>query len=210
MSSPPVASPHSRRTRALSLVLCTVLVPLAQIGLGYLSFRTTSPWFWLVGTPLAYLLIGGLTALYATGGLSAEQARGRGPQLAVIGCLLGGLVAALLVVAYILFAVHAFQTQPPQPSRAPPGLAIFIIIFFFVPAFLAINLLGVALAPLGGLLGGSFRAGTTGTDWPGDGLSGPHVSSRVWIVIVVVAAILALLVGAVALVLSTGAFSAVG
>ena len=210
MSSPPVASPHSRRTRALSLVLCTVLVPLAQIGLGYLSFRTTSPWFWLVGAPLAYLLIGGLTALYATGGLSAEQARGSGALLAVIGCLLGGLVAALLVVAFILFGVHAFQTQPPQPSRAPAGLAILVIFFFFVPAFLAINLLGVALAALGGLLGGSFRARTTGTNWPGDGLPDAHVSSRAWIVVVVVAVILALLVGAVALVLSTGAFSAVG
>ncbi len=113
MSSPPLASPHPRRTRAHALVLCTVLVPLIRIGLGSLSLWTASPRFWLVGTPLAYLLIGGLGALHATGGLSAEQARGRGAQLAVIGCLLGGLVAVLLVAAVVLSAINASQTQPP-------------------------------------------------------------------------------------------------
>jgi hypothetical protein len=205
-----MVSLHPRRTFALSLVLCAVLVPLLQIGLGYLSFWAASPWFWLAGTPIAYLLIGGLGAFCVTGGLPASLARGRGAQLAVIGCLLGGFIAALMVAAIVINTIHTAQTQPPQPSRGIPGLGFIIIIFVFVPAFLVVNLLGVALAPLGGLAGGSLKAtmlqGVQSALAP---VGQQEPTSRTWIVAIIIAVGLAILIGVAGLWLTTGAFSAV-
>src|ERR1700680_5343038 len=73
MSTPPAARRH-RRTSALSALPWIVLLPLAQAGLGYLSARSSSPWYWLVGTPLSYLLIAMLAAFGACGGLAPVPA----------------------------------------------------------------------------------------------------------------------------------------
>jgi len=191
-----------------SALLVVVLVPIVQVGLGYLSGSTSSPWFWLVGTPVAYLLLGGLAAFSAVGGLPAPLARSRGIRTAAVGGLLAGLFAALLTAALVFLAIHGAQTRPAQPSRVPDGLGIFVLIFFFVPAALMVNLFGVALSPLGGLLGGSLRASISHVDQTAQQPSGSRESSAVWFAMIVLAAALALLAGAAGLILSTGAFPA--
>src|SRR5260370_4017914 len=63
----PVASAHQRLTFILAVASCIVLLPLTQASLGYLSARVPSPWYWLIGTPLCYLLISALAAFCASG-----------------------------------------------------------------------------------------------------------------------------------------------
>jgi hypothetical protein len=209
--SQPVASGNSRRTFALAVVLCIFLLPLAQAGVGYLALFASWPWFWLVGTPIGYLLIGGLGAFCAVGGLAAAQARSRGALLATLGGVGGALVAALIVAAIVIHALNVAQTQPDPASRSRgiPGLEIIVILFVFVPAFVVVNLFGVALAPLGGLLGGTLRANARQGGQPVPESPAGQEQSRAWIVAVVIGVTLAMLAGVATLVLITGAFPAV-
>ena len=100
MSTP--AEPRRQgRTSALSTLLWIVVLPLSQAGLGYpvwgQSVRSSSPWPWLVGTPLCSLLIGVLAASRASGGLAPVQARTRGAHIGIITGIGGAVLAALLV-----------------------------------------------------------------------------------------------------------------
>ncbi|HEV8193430.1 MAG TPA: hypothetical protein VGP82_18360 [Ktedonobacterales bacterium] len=80
-----------------------------------------------------------------------------------------------------------------------------------MPAFLGVNLLGVALAPLGGLLGGTLRAHVRRGDRPTLAPAGQQEPpSRIWVAAIIITVVPALLIGIAGLWLSTGAFSAVG
>lgn len=157
--STPVEPRRQRRSPVLSVAPWIVLLPLAQAGLGYLSVRSSSPWYWLVGTPLCYLLIGVLAAFCASGGLAPLQARKRGAHIGTIAGIGGAVLAALIVALLLIWLLHAAQAHPPSASRLPgPGLALFALFFWFVPLFLLLNLLGIVLAPPGGMLGGYLRS----------------------------------------------------
>jgi hypothetical protein len=213
-----------------------VLVPLAQAGLGYAAIRTSSPWFWLAGTPIAYLLIGGLGAYSTTGGLPAARARDRGALLGVIGGASGAVVATLVMAAIlvVLFnqANHALRPSPDSNYwygsswyasgwyGNGPGLGLFGLglLLLFVPAFVGLNLLGIGLSTVGGLVGGTLRASgrrAGGERLVQESLAGPAGqdrrtgTSRRWIAVVAVAATLAVLVVVAGLVLTTGAFPAI-
>ena len=177
--STPVEPSRQRRTLVLSVAPWIVLLPLAQAGLGYLSVRSSSPWSWLVGTPLCYLLIGVLAAFCASGGLAPGQARTRGACISLIAGIGGAVLAALIVALLLIRVLHAAQVHPPSASRLPgPGLALFALFFWFVPFFLLLNLLGIALAPLGGLLGGSLRSQVKQEDQAAQEWSGEQKRAR--------------------------------
>ena len=166
--STPVEPSRQGLPSVLSVAPWIVLLPLAQAGLGYLSARSSSPWSWLVGTPLCSLLICVLAAFCASGGLAPVQARRRGAHIGLIAGIGGAVLAALMAALLLIWLLHAAQAHPPSASRLPgPGLALFALFFWFVPLFLLLNLLGIALAPLGGLLGGSLRSHGK-QEWPGE------------------------------------------
>ena len=200
-----------RRTFVLSVALCIVLLPLAQAGLGYLSGRGQSPWYWLAGTPVCYFLISGLGAFCAAGGLVPVRARRRGALIATIAGIGGAVMAALIVALLITWFLHDAQAHPPAASRLPGrGLALFVLFFWFVPLFLGLNLLGIALAPLGGMLGGYLRAhlkhgGQSAQEWSGEQERGRPRRVSV-LAVVIIAALLAILLGVAFIVLTLGAF----
>jgi hypothetical protein len=210
MSMPSAARRH-RRTSVLSALPWIVLPPLTQAGLGYLSARSSSPWYWLVGTPLSYLLIAMLAAFCACGGLAPLPARRRGARVAVIAGLGGAVLAALIAALLIILLLHDAQVHPPSASRLPgPGLALLALFFWFVPLFLMLNLLGIALAPLGGMLGGSLRsqvkqAGQSAQEWPGE--REQATPGRVGMLATIIAVLLALLMGVAFIVLALGTFT---
>ena len=207
----PAAPRHPRRTFVLSVVLCIVLLPLTQAGLGYLSARGQSPWYWLVGTPMCYLLVSGLGAFCAVGGLVPVRARRRGSLIGIIAGIGGAVLAALIVALLIIWFLHEAQAHPSSASRLPGrGLALFVLFFWFVPLFLGLNLLGIALAALGGMLGGYLRAhlkqeGQSAQEWPGE-----QERARPWgvgvLTVVMIAVLLAILLGVAFIVLTLGAF----
>jgi len=103
------------------------------------------------------------------------------------------------------------QVHPSSPSRwSGPGLALVALFFWFLPLFLMLNLLGISLAPLGGMLGGSLRShlkqvGSSAQEWPGE-----REREKPWGVgmraVILIALLLALLMGSAFLVLTFGAF----
>lgn len=200
-----------RRTFVLSVALCIVLLPLAQAGLGYLSEGGQSPWYWLVGTPMCYFLISGLCAFCAAGGLVPVRARRKGSLIGTIAGIGGAVMAALIVALMIIWFLNGAQVHPPSASRLPGrGLTLFILFFWFVPLFLGLNLLGIALAPLGGMLGGYLRArlkqgGQSAQEW-----SGEQERARPWgvsvLAVAVIAVLLAILLGVAFIVLTLGSF----
>ena len=208
--STPVAPRRRRSTFVLSVALSIVLLPLTQAGLGYLSERSQSPWYWLVGTPMCYLLISGLGAFCATGGLVPVRARRRGSLIGIIAGIGGAVMAALIVTLIIIWFLHDARAHPAPASRLPgPGLALFILFFWFVPVFLGLNLLGIALAPLGGMFGGYLRShlkqeGQSVQEWPvGQERARPL---RAVVLTVIIAVLLAILMGVAFIVLTLGAF----
>ena len=210
MSTPPAARRH-RRTSVLSVVPWIILLPLAQAGLGYLSARSSSPWYWLVGTPLSYLLIAMLAAFGACGGLAPVPARRRGASVGISAGSGGAVLAALIAALLIILLLHNAQTHPSSASRLPgPGLALLALFFWFVPLFLLLNLLGIALASLGGLLGGHLRSqvkheGQLTQEWPGE-----RERARPWrvgmLAVIIIPIFLALLLGVAFIVLILGTF----
>lgn len=170
----PVGSRRPRRAIVLSVALCVVLIPLTQAALGYLSGAGSVPWYWLVGTPMCYLLICGLGAFCTAGGLVPVQARRRGSLIGVIAGIGGAVLSALIVALLIMRFLNDFKAHPPTGTRLPgPGLGLIVLLFWFVPLFLGLNLLGIALAALGGLLGGYLRGhlkreGEPAQEWPGE------------------------------------------
>jgi hypothetical protein len=150
---------------ALSVALCSGLLLLIQAGLGYLSVRASSPWYWLAGTPLAFLLSAALGAFYALAG--GRQARQRGARIGLlIG--LGGAGAAALVGG--LLALWALTSPYPPATttsdRLGRALLPFVLFFLLIPGFVVLNLLSVLLATLGGMAGGYVRARFSSTGPP--------------------------------------------
>lgn len=121
------------------------------------------------------------------------------------------MLAALIAAFLIIWLLHDVQVQPFSASRLPgPGLALFALFFWFVPLFLTLNLLCIALAPLGGMLGGHLRSqvkqeGQSAQEWTGEG-----ERTRPWKVgmfaVIIIAMLLALLPGIVFIVLTLGVF----
>lgn len=115
---------------------------------------------------------------------------------------------ALLLIIWML---HDAQVHPSTISRLPgPGLALFALFLWFVPLFLMLNLLGAALAPLGGMLGGHVRAllkqeGPSVQERPGE-----QERARPWRggmrAAILIALLLAFLMGIAFVVLTLGAF----
>jgi hypothetical protein len=210
--STPIAARRHRRTPVLSAVPWIALLPLTQAGLGYLSARSSSPWSWLIGTPLSYLLIAMLAAFCACGGLAPVQARRRGASVGIIAGLGGAVLAALIAALLIILLLHDAQVHPPSTSRLPgPGLALLALFFWFVPLFLTLNLLGIALAPLGGMLGGYLRSQGKQEDQSAQEWTGERDRARTWSVgmfaVIVIAMLLALVTGIAFIVLTLGVFA---
>jgi hypothetical protein len=222
------ARTSTRRTLLPPVALCIILIPLAQFALGIVSLKSASLWPWLAGTPVAYFLIGALGAFLAAHGLTSAQARWRGSLVGVSVGVGGGLIATLIVAGYAIWLIAA-PSQPqsdlalphhPSPVSIISGLATWsptlpaiLLVIFFMPFFLAANLLGVGLAALGGLLGGAVRGYLTrrgaSERWqPGvteeTGSRGANIA-----LIVVLAALGALLLIAVGVALISGASSLV-
>lgn len=197
-------SSNARRPGARAILLCLVLIPLAQAGLGYASVRASSPWPWLAGTPMVYLLIAGLAAFIATGGLTVGAARSQGARLGVFGGISGAVVATLLTAAFILWELKAPQSTPSHLGPGGPSFLTLVVLFLFGPAFLALNLIGIASAMLGGLIGGALRTATP----RGEGLvpepAGEQDQTRAVKVIGVIIVTLAILAGVATLLLSGG------
>jgi hypothetical protein len=207
--SAPVASRHPRTTFVLSVALCIVLLPLTQAGLGYLSQRGQSPWYWLVGTPICYFLISGLGAFCTAGGIALARARRRGSLIGTIAGIGGAVMAALIAAIIIIWSLNDARAHPTPGAHLPGSLALFIIFFWFVPIFLGLNLLGIALAPLGGMLGGYLRAHLQQVDRYAQEGSGEQKWVRAWVVVVIIAVLMAILMGVAFIVLVLGAFPAV-
>jgi len=92
-----------------------------------------------------------------------------------------------------------------------PRVWLALALIFFVPIFLGVNLLGLGLAPLGGMLGGYLRArvsaqSATLPEQPGE--QGSARSGR-GILVIIIAVLLAILIMAAGLLFVTGAFPAV-
>jgi hypothetical protein len=212
----PAARGPSRWRLALGVILCAILLPLAQAGLGALSVRMSSPWHWVVGTPLSYLVIAGLGAFSASGGLAPALARGRGSLLGVLAGGGGALIATLIMMAVFVLNYRSGAGSTPYPvarsakallalNAAMPGppLPLDFLLVFFAPFFLANNLLGVGLAALGGMLGGWLRASLTWRGAPGNELAGGANVAAV----AGVAALLAVVLAIAGIMFLTGAFN---
>jgi hypothetical protein len=201
-------SENTRRAGAGIILFCLVAIPLAQAGLGYAAARASWPWFWLAGTPLAYLFIGGLGAFLAAGGLTAAAARSRGVWLGAVGGISGAVVATLLTAAFILWQLKAPQSAPSHLGPSSPAFLTLVVLFLFGPAFLVVNLLGVASAMLGGLLGGSLRTTIQRGERSMLGSAGAGARPRAAMVIGIIVVALAILAGVATVLLSGGAFPA--
>ncbi|HEX8983045.1 MAG TPA: hypothetical protein VF792_09770 [Ktedonobacterales bacterium] len=202
-------SNSARRTGAGVVLLCLVAIPLAQAGLGYAAVHASWPWYWLAGTPLAYLLIGGLAAFLAVGGLPAAVARSLGARLGAIGGISGAVVATLVTAAFILWELKAPQPAPSHLGPGGPAFLILVVLFLFGPAFVVVNLVGVASAMLGGLLGGALRAAIQRGGMSLPESVGDQGRTRAVRVIGVIVVALALLAGVAALLLSSGTFTVI-
>ena len=207
----PALRRQPRRALALGVLLCVILLPLAQAGLGALSSHASSPWYWLVGTPLSYLMIGGLGAFCVTGGLAPPQACARGSLVGLLAGSGGAAVATLIMLVAIVVALSHPMAQGTMPRLAlittmvapiSPGM----VIVFFAPFFLAVNLLGIGLASLGGMLGGMLRAGLT---WHGSRVDGQSGGASI-IAIATTVIVLAVLLAVGGIMFLTGAFSSTG
>lgn len=209
--STPVGSRRLRSSSVLPVAVCVVLLPFAQAALGYLSGRGQSPWYWIAGTPVCYLLICGLGAFWVTGGLVPVQARRKGSLTGIIAGAGGAVVSALIVALLIIRFLNDFKAHPPSGSRLPgPGLGLIILFFWFVPLFLGLNLLGIALAAVGGMCGGYLRARLTQEGQSAREWNGEQERARSWrigvVAVVCIAVLLAILMGVAFFVLTVGAF----
>ncbi|HKW20200.1 MAG TPA: hypothetical protein VJO13_02405 [Ktedonobacterales bacterium] len=166
------ARPISKSQIIIPITLGIIPVPLAQIALWSLGGSEGVTLIWLAGTPLAYFLIGGVTAFTTVSGLIPAQARARGAWVGFIAGISGACSAVVVAVAFAVWYISA-PTQPtslahPQSSAmarisyaammGPVFPPIIVFLFVLLPLFLGANLFGIGLAPLGGMLGGYLRA----------------------------------------------------
>jgi hypothetical protein len=181
---------------------------------------------WLVGTPICYFLTGGLGAFTTVSGLIPARARSRGGWVGFVAGICGACSAGLIVAAGAVWALAA-SPQPASLLRPQVGVAphvfytvssgsslrfsLIAIIVILLPIFLGVNLLGVGLAPLGGMLGGYLRAhvSTPATIIPEQtGEQAVARSGRGVLVITIVAILLAVIVTIAGLLYFTGDFAA--
>lgn len=162
--SQPIAAQNSKRTIALIALLCGALNVPIQYGLGALSGRESSYWFYLVGTPIVYVLFALIGAFCASGGLGRFEARSSGGRLGTLSGVSGAILATLTLIVFTLIAIYT-----PGPSahgvRFPDNPNGFVLLFYIIilgPSFLVGNLLGLGLATLGGSLGGVLRGLVSG------------------------------------------------
>jgi hypothetical protein len=153
------------------IILGIVLVPLSQVAVAYLGGRWGSLIGWAVGTPICYFLIGGMAAFITVSGLVPAQARGRGAWVGFIAGISGACSAGLIVAAVAVWSIaippQSASLLHPQASLMPrlsyiatwaPIFPPVVIIILLLPFFLGVSVLGIGLAPLGGMLGGYLRA----------------------------------------------------
>ncbi|HKW20199.1 MAG TPA: hypothetical protein VJO13_02400 [Ktedonobacterales bacterium] len=222
-----IAQRAPKSNLVVPIVLGVILVPLTQVGVAFLGARGASLLPWLVGTPICYFLIGGLGAFTTVCGLVPSQARGRGAWVGLTAAISGACTAGLIVAAFVIwnFAIppQSALLLHPQAGVMPralyfgmtmpgsPRVWLALALIFFVPIFLGVNLLGIGLAPLGGMLGGYLRArvsaqNATQLEQPGDrALARP---GRGILAIIIVAILLAIIVIAAGLLYAAGAFPA--
>lgn len=210
------------------IVLGIVLVPLSQIGMAFLGARGASLLPWLVGTPICYFLIGGMGAFTMVSGLISAQARKRGTRVGLAAGISGACSSVLILAAIVIwnFAIppQSALLLHPQAGVMPralyfgmtmpgsPRVWLALALIFFVPIFLGVNLLGVGLAPLGGMLGGYLRSrvsphGAALLEQTGE--QEVARSGRGLLVITIIAILLAIIVTAGGLLYFTGAFPAI-
>ncbi|HEU4784508.1 MAG TPA: hypothetical protein VFS83_14300 [Ktedonobacterales bacterium] len=219
---------HTRKSSlVVPIILGVTLVPLSQIGMAFLGANGASLLPWLVGTPICYFLIGGVGAFTTVSGLVPSQARGRGAWVGLIVGISGACTAGLIVAAFVIwnFAIppqsalllHPHAGVMPRAlyfgmtMPGSPRVWLALALIFFVPIFLGVNLLGIGLAPLGGLLGGYLRArvsppSATLPEQPDE--QAMARSGRRTLVITIIAVLLAIIVMAVGIFYAVGAFPA--
>lgn len=221
-----IAQRAPKSSLVIPIILGIILAPLSQIGMAFLGARGASLLPWLVGTPICYFLIGGVAAFTTVSDLVPAQARTRGAWVGFVAGISGACSSVLILAAIV---VWNFATLPqaaslfhPQVGVAPhvfnavfsgPWLRIplIVIIVLFLPFFLGVNLLGLGLAPLGGMLGRYLRARVSPpsatlpvqTDEQEVAASGRGI-----LVITIVAILLAIFIMAAGLLLFTGTFAA--
>jgi hypothetical protein len=224
LTSPTQRAPTS--SLVVPIVLGVILVPLSEIGVAFLGAPGGSLLPWLVGTPICYFLIGGLGAFTTVSGLVPARARSRGAWVGFVAGICGVCSAGLIVAAFAVWALAASPQSAallhPQVGVAPhvfdavfsgsslrfPLIAIIVIL---LPIFLGVNLLGVGLAPLGGMLGGYLRAliSPPATMIPEQtGGQAAAQSGRGVLVITIAAILLAVIVTIAGLLYFTGDFAA--
>ncbi|MGE5333394.1 MAG: hypothetical protein ACM3N4_01720 [Nitrososphaerota archaeon] len=167
----------SQSRLTVPVVLGIILVPPVQLVLGYFGGHGGSVLLWVVGTPIAYFVIGALGAFATVSDPNPAEARRRGSFVGLMTGIAGACSSAAILAAIAAWNILA----PSQPQSSlhlyagytsgmprlfsfamtmpgSPHAWLVLILIFFVPLFLGVNLLGSGLAPLGGMLGGYLRA----------------------------------------------------
>lgn len=153
MHSTLLSSKTPRKVCILLILLFGVLLVAAQGALLFLGVRSSSLLPWLIGTPVCYLLVSVLCALSMprSGEKSASARKG------TLSGLCTGLCSTLIATV-ILAGDGIYHIYRPDPQisphtmvpTAPPSWAL--LLFFLIP-FVAVNLISVGFATLGGWLG---------------------------------------------------------
>lgn len=221
-----IAQRAPKSSLVVPIVLGIILVPLSQIVVAFLGADGGTLMGWLVGTPICYFLIGGVGAFATVSGLVPAQARTRGAWVGLMAGISGACSAVLIVAA---FAVWDIVATPKSTSLLHPQtgavlrlfyiasgpsfeIPLIVVIILLLPFFLGVNLLGIGLAPLGGLLGGYLRARISppgATQLEQAGKQEVARSRRGILVITIIAVLLAILIMAAGLMFITGTFAAV-
>ena len=219
-----IAQRAPRSNLVVPIVLGIVLVPLSQLGVAFLGGRWGSLLGWVVGTPICYFLIGGLGAFTTVRGLVPARAGNRGAWVGFVAGISGACSAGLIVAAVAVWSIaispqsasllHPQGSLMPRSSYIATWAPIFppiVIVIFLLPFFLGVNLFGIGLAPLGGMLGGYLRArvspqSATLPEQPAE--QAVARSRRRILVIAIIAVLLAIFIMAAGLMFFTGTFAA--
>jgi len=156
MRSTLLSSKTPRKAFILFILLFGVLLVAVQGAVVFLASRSSSLLVWLIGTPVCYLLVSVLCALaMPRSGEKSASAR-NGTLSGLFTGLCSTLMATIILAGYGVYGIY--RPDPQIPSRMaptlPPSWALLLI--FLIP-FVAVNLIGVGFATLGGLVGGLLQ-----------------------------------------------------
>ncbi len=146
----------ARKAFILFVLLFGVLLVAAQGAIVFLAAHSSSLLPWLIGTPVCYLLVSVLCALAMprSGEKSASARKG------ALSGLFTGLCSTLIATAILAGdgIYQIYRPDPQIPSRMAPTLppSWALLLFFLIP-FVAVNLISVGFATLGGWLGGLLQ-----------------------------------------------------